>query len=102
MKHFAAWCQEEENFSGSWDLGHQLQIASGNVMKANETANIRTELLCGLRRIETGVSHILYQNIGSNILCVDCNSTLHTSIACPYLNLEPPAKKPASSLKIFY
>ena len=38
MKHFAAWCgQEEGNFSGSWDLGHQLQIAYGNVMKESET-----------------------------------------------------------------
>ena len=38
MKHFAAWCgQEVENFSGNWDLGHQLQIAYGNVMKESET-----------------------------------------------------------------
>ena len=36
MKKFAAWCgQEEGNFSGSWDLGHQLQIAYGKVMKEN-------------------------------------------------------------------
>ena len=34
MKHFANWCrQEEENFSGSWDLGHQLQIVYGKVIK---------------------------------------------------------------------
>lgn len=36
MKHFAAWCgQEKENFTGSWDLGHQLQIVFGKVMKNN-------------------------------------------------------------------
>ena len=34
MKHFANWCrQEEENFTGSWDLGHQLQIVYGKVIK---------------------------------------------------------------------
>ena len=54
MKHFAAWCaQEEETFLESWDLGHQLQIAYRNVMKESETIRKKnpTNQGCVSRRV---------------------------------------------------
>jgi hypothetical protein len=33
-KHFARWCgQDEDKFSGSWDLGHLLQLVYGDTYK---------------------------------------------------------------------
>ena len=39
MKNFAQWCgADESQFTGNWDMGHQLQLVFGNIMKENDQA----------------------------------------------------------------
>ena len=44
-KHFASWCGYEEQFSGSWDMGHVLQLVYGDVLKENKDVKSMNKLM---------------------------------------------------------
>jgi hypothetical protein len=68
-KHFARWCgQDEDKFSGSWDLGHLLQLVYGDMYKKNKDIQ---ELNQKMYRImsdwKIGLSGVRFQEIAEDL-----------------------------------